>query len=85
MACQHSQQTRDVDPMLVQFRAHRVRRWPSIKPALRAADLAVHTAGGESKPIPTQCLLNVGPALPVLASIHSVLSVLHAGGIDTML
>ena len=30
VACQHSQQTRDVDPML----AHHLRHWPSIKPAL---------------------------------------------------
>ena len=30
MACQHSQKTRDVSPML----AHRPRRWPSIKQAL---------------------------------------------------
>ena len=30
VACQHSQQTRDVDPMLV----HRLRPWPSIEPAL---------------------------------------------------
>ena len=35
--------------------------------------LAVHTAGREYKPTPTQCLLNVVPASPVLASIHSVL------------
>ena len=35
--------------------------------------------GGEYKPTPTQCLLNVGPASPVLASIHSTLGLLHAG------
>ena len=56
-------------------------RLPSIKPALfrvwwaaRAAGLAVHDAVcGEYKPTPTQCLLNVGSALPMLASIHSLL------------
>ena len=43
------------------------------------------------KPTPTQCLLNVGPALPVLASIHSVLDSTsccryrQAGGTGTML
>ena len=63
VACQHSQKTRDVESMLVQC-------WPTI--------LVVHTAGGEYKPTPTQCLLNVGPASSVLASIHSAL-VCHAG------
>ena len=31
------------------------------------------TAGGDYKPTLTQCLLNAGPASPVLASIHSAL------------
>ena len=31
------------------------------------------TAGGDYKPTPTQCLLNVGPASTVLVSIHSAL------------
>ena len=81
MACQQSQQTRDVDPKLVQCW---LRRWPIIKPALVqrlvfaglrsiAAGLVVLIAGGDYKPSPTQCLLNVGPASPVLASIHSAL------------
>ena len=35
-----------------------------------AAGLVVLTAGGDYKLTPTQCLLNVGPASPVLASIH---------------
>ena len=45
------------------------------------------TAGRDYKPTPTQCLLNVGPASLMLASIHSVLvstsfcRYLHAGGI----
>ena len=44
------------------------------------------TAGHDYKPTPTQCLLNVGPASPVLAGIHSVLvstsfCYLHDGGI----
>ena len=39
---------------------------------LRAVMLVV-TAGGEYKPTPTQCLLNVGPASPVLGRIHSAL------------
>ena len=38
-----------------------------------AAGLVLLTAGGDYKPTPTQCLLNVGPVSPVLASIHSVL------------
>ena len=64
--------------------AHRPRRWLSIKTALLqrfvfaglrsiAASLVVLTAGGDYKPTPNQCLLNVGPASPVLASIHSAL------------
>ena len=64
--------------------AHRLRRWPSIKPALVqrllfaglrsiAAGLVVLTAGGGYKPPLTQCLLDVRPASPVLASIHSAL------------
>ena len=59
-------------------------RWPSIKTALVqslvfaelrsiAAGLVILTAGGEYKPTSTQCLLNVGPASPVLASIYSAL------------
>ena len=67
-------------PML----AHRLRRWPSIKPALVqrlvfagrrsiATGLVVLTAGCDYKPTPTQCVLYVGPASPVLASIHSTL------------
>ena len=49
------------------------------------------TAGGGYKPTPTKCLLNDGPASPVLASIHSVLfstsccRYLPAGGMGTML
>ena len=35
--------------------------------------LAVHTAGGEYKPTPTQYLFIVGPASLVLANIHSAL------------
>ena len=38
-----------------------------------AIGLVVLTAGGEFKLTPTQCLLNVGPTSPVLASIHSAL------------
>ena len=64
--------------------AYRLRRWPSIKPALvqrllfaglrsMAAGLVVLTAGGGYKPTLTQCLLDVRPASPVLASIHSAL------------
>ena len=71
VACQHSQQTRYVDPMLAQ----RLRRLPIIKAALVqrlmfaglrsiAASLVVLTAGGDYKLTPTRCLLNVGPASP---------------------
>ena len=38
-----------------------------------AAIYIVFTAGDEYKPTPTQCLLNVGQASPVLASIYSAL------------
>ena len=64
--------------------AHRQRRWSSIKPALDqhlvfaelrsiAAGLVVLAAGNDYKPTPTRCLLNVGSASSVLASIHSAL------------
>ena len=64
VACQHSQQTRDVDRMQAQC----LQRWPSIKPALlqcllfaglrsKHVGMVVLTAGGECKPTPTQCLL----------------------------
>ena len=79
MACQHSQRTQDVGPMLVQF-------WPTVCDAgpasnqhwfnascLLGCGLAVLTGGGEYKPTPTQCLLNVGPLSSVLANIHSAL------------
>ena len=81
VACQHSQQTRDVDLMLVQC-------WPTVCNAgsalvqrlvssglrsIAAGLLVVLTAGGEYKLTSTQCLLNVGPASPVLASIYSAL------------
>ena len=59
--------------------AHRLRRWPIIKPALvqrlvfaeLRAGLLVVTAGGKYKPTLTQCPLNVGPAFTVLSSIYS--------------
>ena len=92
VACQHSQQTRDVEPMLVQcwptvcnssptsnqhwFDAlcllvlRSIARWSG---SAYITSLVVITAGGEYKPTPTQCLLIVRPASPVLASIHSVL------------
>ena len=64
--------------------AHRLRRGSNIKPALVqrlvfaglrsiAAGLVMFTAGGDYKPTLTQCMLNVGAASPVLASIHSAL------------
>ena len=93
----------DVDQML----AHRLRRWPSIKPALvqrlvfaglrstqetqnictmrrrrwagvvqmlyKCFVFAGNSTGRDYKPTPTQCLVNVEPASPVLASKHSVL------------
>ena len=41
---------------------------------LRSAGLVLlNTAGGDYKPTPIQCLSDVGPASPVLASIHSVI------------
>ena len=79
VACQQPQKTRRLSsagPML----AHRLRRWPRIKPAVVQSlvfaglrSIVWLTAGGDYKPTPTQCMLNVGPASPVLASIHSVL------------
>ena len=81
MACQHSQQARDVDPMLVQsWPTVCEARWPSIKTALVFAGLhsiaagpVVLTADSDYKLSPTQCLLNVGPASPALGSIHPAL------------
>ena len=71
--------------------AHRVRHWPSIKPALVqclvfaglrsiAADLVVLTVGSNDKATPIQCLLNAGSASQVLASICSALVSASAGG-----
>ena len=101
VACQHSQQT-SRRPNAVSMLAHHLRRWPNIKPALVrrlvfdglhsiAAVLVLLTAVGDYNPTPTQCLLNAGPALPVVASNHLVLvrtscwQYQHAGGICTML
>ena len=72
VACQHSQQTRrwsNAGSML----ANHLRRWPSIKPALvqRLVFTGLRT-GGQYKPTPVQCLLNIEPA-SVLDSIHSAL------------
>ena len=80
MAYQNSQQTQDVDSMLVQC-------WPSVCNAgpasnqhcfnasylLIAADLVVLTTRGDYKPTQIQFLLKVGPASPWLASSHSAL------------
>ena len=58
---------------------------------IAAGVVLLNTAGGDYKPTPTQYLLNVGPASPVLASIHSVLvstsccGYMHADGRVTML
>ena len=80
MACQHSLRTRDVDPMPVQFWANICnadsasnQHWFNVSCLMIAAGLVVLTAGGDYKPTPTQCLLNVGPASLVLASIYSAL------------
>ena len=56
----------------------------SSHPAMCKTQCQSGSAGGEYKPTPTQYLLNVWPALPVLAVIHSTLgplsySPLHAG------
>ena len=56
-----------------------------------AAGLGLLTAGGDYKPTPTQYMLNVEPASPVLASTHSVLDrsscwrYQHTGGTGMML
>ena len=42
--------------------------WAAFNPAKQTQNIC-----GDYKPTPTQCLLNVGPASPVLASRHSVL------------
>ena len=53
--------------------------------------LLINTAGNDYKPTPTQCLSNVRPASPVLASMHSVqvtasfCGYLRADGTVTML
>ena len=43
------------------------RRWTNTKPTLAQCNVlaGMHTAGGEYKATPTQCLLNVGPTLMV--------------------
>ena len=41
---------------------------------IAAGLVLLNTAGDDYKPTPTQCLLNVGPATPVLASIHTIYS-----------
>ena len=75
--------------------AHRLQRFPSIKPELVqrlvfaglrsiAAGLVLLTAGGDHKPTPTQCLLNVGAASRILASIHSALVSTSCCGTGTM-
>ena len=99
VAYEQSQQTPDPNPMLVQC-------WPTIcnagpasnKPWISAScllgcntGLVVLTAGGEYKPTPTEYLLNVGPASPVMVSIYSALvstscwRYRHVGGNGTML
>ena len=40
---------------------------------IAAGLVLLNTAGDDYKSTPTQCLLNVGPATPLLANIHSVL------------
>ena len=62
-------------PNVVPILAHRRsnQHWFSASCWLIAVRLVVLTAGGDYKPTPIQCLLNVGPASPVLASIHSAL------------
>ena len=79
VACQHSQQTRDVDqcwsnsgPPSAALAQHPTSTGSTPRVCWDAG-LAVHTAGGEYKPTQTQCLSNVGPASSVLASIHSAL------------
>ena len=80
VACKHSQQTQDVVPILVQCWATvcdagpaSYQHWFNTLCLLGCGSGSACAAGGEYKPTPTQCLLNVGPASPVLASIHSVL------------
>ena len=83
VACQHPHQTRYVASMLVQSwptvcDAAPVsnQHWFNASCLLGVqwhAGLVVLTAGGEYKPTPTQCLLNIRPALRFLASIHSAL------------
>ena len=77
VACQHSQQTQDVDQMLVQCRPTgrdagqaSNQHWFNASYLPTAAGLVVFTAGGYYKPTPIQYLLNVGPTSQVLASIH---------------
>ena len=77
--CQHSQQTRrwpNAGPPSRTLAKHQTSTGstPRVCWELRSAGLVLlNTAGDDYKPTPIQCLLNVGPASPVLASIYSVL------------
>ena len=105
--CQHSQQNDvdlmlrlvhslrrwpSIKPALVQHLTF-VQCWTNVLCLLGiAAGLALlNTAGGDYKPTLTQCLLNVGPASPALAGIHSVLVItsccryLYTGSMGRML
>ena len=75
----HSQQTRrspNADPPSATLAQHQTSTGSTHRVCweLRSAGLVLlNTAGDDYKPTPTQCLLNVGPASPVLSSIHSIL------------
>ena len=82
MACQHSHKTltqcwTNVGSSSATLARHQTSTGspPIVFAGLRsiAAVLVVLSAGDDYKPSPTQYLLNVGPASPVLASIHSAL------------
>ena len=60
-------------PNTGQILTHYLRRWPSIKPALGQRIVFAGLQVWQCKPTPTQCLLNVGLASAVLASINSTL------------
>ena len=75
----HSQQTRrwpNAGPSSATLAQHQTSTGstPRVRWELRSAGLVLlNTADDDYKPTPTQCLLNAGPASPVLVSIHSVL------------
>ena len=73
--------TKHLDSVGLMLRQHR-RRWTNIKPTLAQCIVlaGMHTAGGENKPTPTQCLFHVGPASTVLATRSTAIEIYRNWG-----